>query len=81
MPRFHFDVDTPHTYFRDNLGEEHSDLEEAQKRAVTLLADIAKELIIKSPRAAVAVEVRTGDSEPFYRVVIEVDNQWVGRLP
>jgi hypothetical protein len=42
MSRSYFDVDTSNTYFWDNIGEELEGIDEAQVRAVSLLADIAK---------------------------------------
>ena len=72
MPRFYFDVRDDEDLVRDDQGVEFSDIEAARSEAAVALAEMARDVLSRSPRRRMAIEVRT-EGEPLLRLSLAYD--------
>jgi len=76
MAHYYFDVDTPHAFYRDEIGEDVSDLQQAQQQALWLLTELAKETRPAPGPLAIEVQVREMHGNPLYRAVMHLEDHW-----
>ena len=77
MPRFFFDVDDGEHRFQDDEGLELSDDQEARSKAISVLPDIAREILPDDDRRAFVSKVRDATGKTIFMATLSFVAKWL----
>lgn len=73
MPRFYFDVREGMQLITDDEGFELADIDAAEQKAITAVADISAHILPRRVASRVSVEVRDGDGVAVVAVTVTLN--------
>ena len=77
MPRFFFDVDDGEHRFQDDEGVELADDQEARTKAISVLPDIAREVVPEDDRRAFVSKVRDATGRTIFMATLSFVAKWL----
>ncbi len=77
MPRFFFDIDDGEHRFQDDEGFELTDDQEARNKAISVLPDIAREVLPDGDRRAFVSKVRDETGRTIFMATLSFVAKWL----
>ncbi len=81
MPRYYFDIDDGETASEDDEGLELSGVAEARYRAISVLPNIAEEVLPDGDEREFSVTVRDAAGAPLFRAALSFRGVWLVTPP
>ena len=81
MPRYYFDIDDGETASEDDEGLELSGLAEARYRAISVLPNIAQEVLPDGDEREFSVIVRDSKGAALFRAALSFRGEWLIARP
>ena len=80
MPKFFLDLYDGERFTRDPYGLDLQDRQEARKEAISVLPDMAREVLPDGNRRDFTVDVRTSAGEVLYTATLSLVGRWLKGL-
>ena len=80
MPKFFLDLYDGATFARDPYGLDLTSQEEARKEAISVLPDMARDVLPDGDRRDFTVDVRTAVGEVIYTATLSLVGRWLKGL-
>ena len=80
MPKFFLDLYDGATFTRDPYGLDLASQEEARKEAISVLPDMARDVLPDGDRRDFTVDVRTNVGEVIYTATLSLVGRWLKGL-
>lgn len=77
MPRFFFDIDDGEHRFQDDEGVELTDEQEARTKAISVLPDIAREILPDDDRRVFVAKVRDATGRTIFMSTLSFVAKWL----